>query len=162
MANEVTKLEDVLKPEVKEVQIEDKYLHVPALHDGYTGTVHGTYVYQVTKDGSDYKISEVLYDYEDDDKSYLSDAPVVMTDGDIIFFTTRTTKDPYNFPAVSEEELTDSDVKEKQILQAFLAFAEDEFNLGEYNVFLADDPYIYGEENESDDSEDSEDSEAEE
>lgn len=153
---EKTRLEDVLKPSVTEVNIEDKYLHVPTLSDGYTGTVHGTYVYQVKKEGNDYKVAEVLYD-EEKDKTYLSDEFIIMTDGDIIFFMTRTTSDPYNFPAVSEEKLKDSDVKEKQVLQAFIAFAEDEFKLGVYNVFLADDPYIYGEEDNGGDNGNAED-----
>lgn len=143
MAKEAIQIADLLKPSVPTVALDGKYLQVPALSDGYTGTVHGTYVYEVKKSGADYKVSELLIDPEDPSKFIVSDEPIIMTDGDTIFYVTRTTKDPYNFPAVSEATVASHEVKEKQILQAFLAFAEDKFNFGVYNCFLADDPYVY-------------------
>lgn len=144
MAKEVIKIADLLKPSVASVDLDGKYLQVTALSDGYTGTVDGTYVYEVKKNGADYKVNEMLYSAKDDTFS-LSDEPIIMTDGDTIFYITRTTKDPYNFPAVSEAEVASHEVLEKQILQAFIAFAEDKFKFGNYNVFLAEDPYVYGE-----------------
>lgn len=144
MAKEVIKIADLLKPSVDTITLDGKYLQVNALSDGYTGTVEGTYVYEVKKSESNYKVNEVLYSAKDNSFS-LSDEPIIMTDGDTIFYITHTTKDPYNFAEVAEAEVAGHELKEKQILQAFLAFAEGKFKFGEYNVFLAEDPYVYGE-----------------
>lgn len=144
MAKEVINIADLLKPSVTVIELDGKYLQVNALSDGYTDTVAGTYVYEVKKDVSDYKVNELLYSADDDTFS-LSDEPIIMTDGSTIFYVTHTTKDPYNFAEVAEAEVAGHELMEKQILQAFLAFAEDKFKFGEYNVFLAEDPYVYGE-----------------
>lgn len=143
MAATSKKLVDLLKPSVKEVQIKDKYLRVETISDGYTGTVNGTYVYKVEEKGGDYKVGKFLTGK--DGKQYVNENSIIMTDGDIIFFTTHTTKYPYEFPIVNQEKIESYDVKEKQVLQAFIAFVEDEFKSGVYNVFIEDEPDLYGE-----------------
>lgn len=141
MAKEIANIADLLKPSVGAVELDGKYLVVSTLSDGYTGTVQGAYAYEVKKSGTDYKVSELIYD-KGKNKFTPADAPIIMTDDDTIFFVTRTLIDPYNYPVISEATVKAHEVKEKQVLQAFIAFAEDRFKLGVYNVFLADDPYI--------------------
>lgn len=145
MAKVVKTIEHLLSPNTATVEIADQNLLVFTNSDGYTGTVKGTYVYAVTKAGEDYKVNELIYDAKTD-KAVPSDEPIIITDGDELFFITNTLKDPYNFATVNNETLTAKDNKEKQVLQAFLAFAEDRFKFGNYNVFLAEDPAITQEE----------------
>lgn len=143
MANEITKIEDLLT-QTEPVVLADKFLHVSAISDGYTGTVNGTYVYAIKKEGTEYKVAELLYEAETDTFTENPD-PVILTDGNTIFYVTRTTSDPYDFPAISEEVVKEFETKEKQVLQAFLAFVADQFNFGNYNTFLTETPYVYGE-----------------
>ncbi|CAD0300370.1 hypothetical protein [Enterococcus phage vB_EfaH_149] len=147
MAKEILNIEDLLKPETLKVAIDGKYLIVPTLSDGFTGTVAGGYAYAVTKKGTDYTVNELIYNQKDNTFKP-SDEPIIITDDNEIFFITRTLEDPYNYPVVATEKLKTKDVKEKQVLQAFLAFADDRFKLGVYNVFLADEPFVYGDKTE--------------
>lgn len=141
MADKITKVEELLAS-ADPIELADKFLLVSTDSDGFTGTVAGTYVYAITKSGADYKVAESLYNAETGETS-ISDEPVIMTDGDTIFFVTRTTKEPYEFPAVSTATVQEHEVLEKQVLQAFLAFVEDRFKFGVYNAFLASDPVVY-------------------
>lgn len=141
MADKITKIEELLAS-ADPIELADKFLLVSTDSDGFTGTVAGTYVYAIAKSGTDYKVAESLYNAETGETS-ISDEPVIMTDGDTIFFVTRTTKEPYEFPAVSTAVVQEHEVLEKQVLQAFLAFVEDRFKFGVYNAFLASDPVVY-------------------
>lgn len=143
MANEITKIEDLLT-QTEPVVIADKFLHVSTISDGYTNTVGGTYVYAVKAEGEDYAVAEMLYNAETG-KLTQSPDPVILTNGNTIFYVARTTSDPYDFPVIGEETVQSFETKEKQVLQAFLAFAKDNFSLGIYNSFLAETPYVYGE-----------------
>nr|DAI05892.1 MAG TPA: hypothetical protein [Herelleviridae sp.] len=144
MAQVIKNIEDLLKPSVVQVDIADQFIVTSALSDGYTGTVHGNYVYKVTKTGTDYKVNELIYDAKKNEYTP-SDEPIIITDDNEIFFITNTLKDPYNFATVNAVELVATDVKEKQVLQAFIAFAEDRFKFANYNSFLADNPFVLGE-----------------
>lgn len=135
------KIIDLLKPSASDIFLDKKYLVVDTISDGFTGTVQGGYSYLVTKTGEEYAVNELIYDV-DKDTFNPSDEPIIVTDGDQIFFVTRTLKDPYNYPVISAEKLRANDKKEAQVLQAFLAFAEDRFKLANYNVFIADEPCV--------------------
>lgn len=138
---EIASLVDLLKPSVTTLELDGKYLVASTLSDGYTGTVKGTYVFEVKKTEDNYKVNELIYN-KDKGTFEASDEPIIVTDENTIFFVTRTMSDPYNYPVISKETVKATEVKEKQILQAFIAFVEDRFKLGKYNVFLAKDPYI--------------------
>lgn len=144
MAQVAKNIEELLKPSVLTVDIADQFIIAPALSDGYTGTVHGNYVYKITKTGTDYKVNELIYDSKKNEFTP-SDEPIIITDDNEIFFITNTLADPYNFAIVNAVKLVETDIKEKQVLQAFIAFAEDRFKFANYNVFLADDPFLFGE-----------------
>lgn len=61
---------------------------------------------------------------------------VVYTNGDTVFYVTRTTKDPYNHAVISELVVEEGMEKDKRTLQAFQLFSDDLFSIGNYNVFL--------------------------
>lgn len=145
MAKEATKIVDLLTPDVETVNIKDKFLHVPTISDGFTNTVNGTYVYAVEEDNGDYKVSRYLYNPETDEKKPSED-PVIVTDGNTIFFITHTL-DTIDTPAmIEQEEIQEYESKEKQVLQAFLAFVDSEHGFIMHTSFLSDESYAYGEE----------------
>lgn len=116
------------------VDINNKYLEVKTIADGYTGTHNGVYSYKVVQEDSEY----FVYPVETDGKGTLitrKKSPIIYTDGDIVYFVVSTVTDPYEHPIIREEDIKGLD-KAKQVLQAFLAFAYDNFTLGVYNVFF--------------------------
>ena len=116
-------------------ELNGKFLVVETLSDGYTGTVNGHYNYEVVTKGEDYEIYPTLWNNE---KSQFvkADEMVVYTNGDTVFYVTRTTKDPYNHAVISELIVEEGMDKDKRTLQAFRLFADDLFSIGNYNVFL--------------------------
>lgn len=133
MAKEV--LKDVIFQEGK-VDINNKYLEVRTIADGYTGTHQGAYAYKVVQEGEEY----FVYPIETDGKGTLitrKKSPIIYTDGDVVYFVVSTVTEPYEHPIIREEDIKGLD-KAKQVLQAFLAFAYDSFTLGVYNVFFTD------------------------
>ena len=102
-----------------------------------------------------------VYPVETDGKGTLitrKKSPIIYTDGDIVYFVVSTVTDPYEHPIIREEDIKGLD-KAKQVLQAFLAFAYDNFTLGVYNVFFTDTKDAFGVKDSSDeDAENFEDS----
>lgn len=116
-------------------ELNGKFLVVETLSDGYTGTVNGHYNYEVVTKGEDYEIYPTLWNNEKA-QFVKADEMVVYTNGDTVFYVTRTTKDPYNHAVISELIVEEGMDKDKRILQAFQLFADDLFSIGNYNVFL--------------------------
>jgi len=139
------------------VDINNKYLEVKTNADGYTGTHNGVYSYKVVQEGEEY----FVYPVETDGKGTLvtrKKSPIIYTDGDIVYFVVSTVTDPYEHPIIREEDIKGLD-KAKQVLQAFLAFAYDNFTLGVYNVFFTNTEDAFGVKDSSDeDAENFEDS----
>lgn len=139
MAKEV--LKDVIFQN-ESVDINNKYLEVKTIADGYTGTHNGVYSYKVVQEGEEY----FVYPVETDGKGTLitrKKSPIIYTDGDIVYFVVSTVTDPYEHPIIREEDIKGLD-KAKQVLQAFLAFAYDNFTLGVYNVFFTNTEDAFG------------------
>lgn len=116
-------------------ELNGKFLVVETLSDGYTGTVNGHYNYEVVTKGEDYEIYPTLWNNEKA-QFVKADEMVVYTNGDTVFYVTRTTKDPYNHAIISELIVEEGMDKDKRTLQAFRLFADDLFSIGNYNVFL--------------------------
>lgn len=116
-------------------ELNGKFLVVETLSDGYTGTVNGHYNYEVVTNGEDYEIYPTLWNNEKA-QFVKADEMVVYTNGDTVFYVTRTTKDPYNHAVISELIVEEGMDKDKRTLQAFRLFADDLFSIGNYNVFL--------------------------
>ncbi|UPW35397.1 virion protein 4 [Enterococcus phage vB_OCPT_Bop] len=116
-------------------ELNGKFLVVETLSDGYTGTVNGHYNYEVVTKGEDYEIYPTLWNNEKA-QFVKADEMVVYTNGDTVFYVTRTTKDPYNHAVISELIVEEGMDKDKRTLQAFRLFADDLFSIGNYNVFL--------------------------
>lgn len=116
-------------------ELNGKFLVVETLSDGYTGTVNGHYNYEVVTRGEDYEIYPTLWNNEKA-QFVKADEMVVYTNGDTVFYVTRTTKDPYNHAVISELIVEEGMDKDKRTLQAFRLFADDLFSIGNYNVFL--------------------------
>lgn len=139
------------------VDINNKYLEVKTIADGYTGTHNGVYSYKVVQEGEEY----FVYPVETDGKGTLitrKKSPIIYTDGDIVYFVVSTVTEPYEHPIIREEDIKGLD-KAKQVLQAFLAFAYDNFTLGVYNVFFTNTEDAFGVKDSSDeDAENFEDS----
>ncbi|AVR55603.1 Ig domain containing protein [Staphylococcus phage phiSA_BS2] len=154
MAKEV--LKDVIFQN-ETVDINNKYLEVKTIADGYTGTHNGVYSYKVVQEGEEY----FVYPVETDGKGTLitrKKSPIIYTDGDIVYFVVSTVTEPYEHPVIREEDIKGLD-KAKQVLQAFLAFAYDNFTLGVYNVFFTNTEDAFGVKDSSDqDAENFEDS----
>ena len=126
-------INDVLKQD--SVTIADKYLQVKVNRDGYTRTHEGQYSYKVVED----KGELFLFPVQTDGRGTLNvmkNSPVAYTDGDNIHFVVNTVVDPYNHSFIRTENIKGLD-KGKQLIQAFLAFVEDRFKFGVYNVFVA-------------------------
>lgn len=124
---------DILKQD--SVTVTDKYLQVKVNRDGYTRTHEGQYAYKVVEDNGEL----FLFPVETDGRgtlNVLKDAPIAYTDGDNIHFVVNTVVDPYNHSFIRTEDIKGLD-KGKQLIQAFLAFVEDRFKFGVYNVFVA-------------------------
>ncbi|QEP29603.1 major tail protein [Enterococcus phage PEf771] len=130
MTMELTNLSAKTLPELN-----GKFLVVETLSDGYTGTVNGHYNYEVVTKGEDYEIYPTLWNNEKA-QFVKADEMVVYTNGDTVFYVTRTTKDPYNHAVISELIVEEGMDKDKRTLQAFRLFADDLFSIGNYNVFL--------------------------
>ncbi|UVD42986.1 hypothetical protein [Enterococcus phage TJE1] len=116
-------------------ELNGKFLVVETLSDGYTGTVNGHYNYEVVTKGEDYEIYPTLWNNEKE-QFVRADEMVVYTNGDTVFYVTRTTKDPYNHAVISELVVEEGMEKDKRTLQAFQLFSDDLFSIGNYNVFL--------------------------
>ena len=116
-------------------ELHGKFLVVETLSDGYTGTVNGHYNYEVVTKGEDYEIYPTLWNNEKA-QFVKADEMVVYTNGDTVFYVTRTIKDPYNHAVISELIVEEGMDKDKRTLQAFQLFADDLFSIGNYNVFL--------------------------
>uniref|UniRef100_A0AAU8GRT9 Ig domain containing protein n=1 Tax=Mammaliicoccus phage MSShimriz1 TaxID=3230127 RepID=A0AAU8GRT9_9VIRU len=127
-------IREVLKQET--VTVKDKYLQVKTFRDGYTRTHEGQYSYKVVEQGTDL----FLFPVQTDGKGVLKvmkNSPIAYTDGDNIHFVVNTLTDPYTQAFIRTEDIKGLD-KGKQLIQAFLAFVEDRFRFGVYNVFVAD------------------------
>ncbi|AYJ73527.1 major tail protein [Enterococcus phage EfV12-phi1] len=116
-------------------ELNGKFLVVETLSDGYTGIVNGHYNYEVVTKGEDYEIYPTLWNNEKA-QFVKANEMVVYTNGDTVFYVTRTTKDPYNHAVISELIVEEGMDKDKRTLQAFRLFADDLFSIGNYNVFL--------------------------
>lgn len=124
---------DILQQET--VTLANKYLQVKVEQDGYTRTHRGQYAYKVVEDAGEL----FLFPVQTDGKGVLhvmKKSPIAYTDGDNIHFVVNTLVDPYNTSFIRTEDIKGLD-KGKQLVQAFLAFVEDRFKFGVYNVFVA-------------------------
>lgn len=122
--------------------LDGKFLMVNTIQDAYTRTYKGNHPYRVVKTGEDYAVYSVYQTAEH--KLVNQKYPIIQTDGDIIFFTVRTTVDPYNFAYSASEDIKGKN-KEKELLHAFNEFIRAEFNFGgptAYQLFITDDLFV--------------------
>lgn len=119
------------------VDLKDKILRVKIDRDGYTRTHEGQYNYVVDTDS---KGELIVYPLQTDGKGefqVMLKSPIIYTSGDEIHFVVNTVTDPYTHAFTRTENIKGKD-KGAQVLQAFLAFVENRFQLGIYNIFVAD------------------------
>ena len=96
----------------------------------------GEYAFSVAKVGTnDYAIYPMIVQ----NGAYApADSPVIQTQGDNIFFTTRSDFAP-NIDDIDQLETVQSyESKQAQVLQAFVAYAEREFAMANYNIVMTD------------------------
>lgn len=139
MAKE-TKLIDLITGK-EPIELDGMYLCAKTERDGYTETHQGNYWYLVEKDGVNYKVTPSNLD-EKTGKFVKTDDPIIITEDTFVFYVVGTNRDSYTFPILRKEEITSAEVLEKQILQAFIAFIEDRFRFGVYNIFVVEDPTV--------------------
>lgn len=125
-------LQEVLTQDT--VTLKDKYLQVRTEQDGYTRTHRGIYSYICKEQDGELFLFPIQLDGRGT-INVMKDSPVVYTDGDNIHFVVNTLFDPYHQSFIRTENIKGLD-KGKQLVQAFLAFIEDRFRLGVYNVFI--------------------------
>ena len=131
--------EDAFKED--EVAIEDKFLVVETNHDGYTNTHLGQYAFRVLLEDEEYKVFPI---YLRDDGVYVNEKyPIIQTDGELVFFSTNTTIDPYGATHVEEIPVLEEMSKEKAVLHAFEAYVKDAFRLAVYHIMLVEDEDRY-------------------
>lgn len=131
------KVNDLLLGEAP-IVLEGKHLCVKAERDGYTGTHQGNYWYAIAKSlEGDYTVTPQKYDVET--KGFVAgDDPIILTKDDVIYYVVGTNLDSYTFPILAEADIEVGKI-EKQVLQAFKAYASDKFRFGNYNLFLEGD-----------------------
>lgn len=119
--------------------IEDTFLVIDTIQDGYFNIYKGLHPFRVIKDiTGDYAVYPVFWS----GKKKLTNEPypIIRTVGEDVFFVKRTLNDPYNGPDLDEVQ-SNSATTEHKILDAFNVFAQSEFNLGHPNpvhVFIGD------------------------
>lgn len=124
------------------VTLDGKFLMVDTIQDAYTRTYKGNHPYRVIKKDEEYAVYPVYQTAEN--KLVNEKYPIIQTDGDVIFFTVRTTVDPYNFAYSASQDIAGKN-KEKELLHAFNEFIKDEFNFGgpaPYQLFITDDLFV--------------------
>lgn len=121
------------------VDIKDKYLVIDTIQDGYFNIYKGLHPFRVVSEGEDLAVYPVYW--SGDNKLTNEPYPIIRTVGEDVFFTKRTTNDPYNGPDLTTVQ-SNSQTTEHKVLDAFNVFAHDEFTLGYPNpihVFIGDD-----------------------
>ena len=129
-----TDIQELLKKPT--VDLTDKVITVKTDRDGYTRTHEGQYNYIVKDEGGKLFVYPIQTDGEGT-FHVMKKSPIIYTDGDNIHFVVNTVTDPYTEAFIRTENIKGLD-KGKQLLQAFLAFVENRFQLGIYNIFVAD------------------------
>lgn len=132
------------------VVLDGAFLCASTLRDGYTDTYSGKHWYKVEKtvtgepeaQVTSYKVSPATYDKETDALVVTGD-PIILTEGDLIFYIVGTNRDSYTFPVLKQEAVTETQELEKQVLQAFLAFIADRFRFGLQHLYLVDETSTY-------------------
>lgn len=140
---EKVNLVDLLAQE-EPIELEKKFLTATTISDGYTGTYQGDHLFLVEKEGADYTVSPVAWD-EEKAEFKVADAPIITTDDKTVFFVVSTTDKPYEHAGIKSVTIGEKEVLEKQVIQAFLAFIHDEYQLGIYNAFISGEPVLAGE-----------------
>lgn len=125
---------ELLKQET--VEVANKYLQVVTHRDGYTRTHEGKYSYKVVDKSGELFIFPVQTDGYGK-LQVMVESPIAYTDGNNIHFVVNTLTDPYTQAFIRTEEISGLN-KGKQLIQAFLAFIEDRFRFGIYNIFVVD------------------------
>lgn len=134
---------EALKAE--KVDIEDNFLVVDTIQQGYFNIYKGLHPFKVLKSGEDYAVYPVYWE-KHEDKKRMSNGPhpIIRTvDGDV-FFVKQTLNDPYNGPDLGKVQSTSKTVEHK-VLDAFNVFAQSEFNLGypePIHLFITDEKGI--------------------
>lgn len=141
--SEKTNIKDMLLDPEK-IDLDGKFLCAETTRDGYTETIEGHNWYQVTKEGADYKVIPM---HTEGTKEGLvaGEDPIIVTDEGYVYFIVGTNRDSYSFPILNKEPINEKTTVEVQVLQAFMAFAYDEFRFGGYNIFLMDELAISSE-----------------
>lgn len=117
------------------LDLEDAVLVVETISDSYTRTYGGKHGFRVVKTGDDYEVFELI-----DGEQH--DLPIILTDGDNVFYTAQTKINPYVFAYPEAVKVGDEIDKERAVLKAFLAFAHGEYQFGPsapFQVFLIKD-----------------------
>lgn len=124
--------------EASNVDIVDKFLVIDTIQDGYFNIYKGLHPYRVIEDNGDLAVYPTHW--SENDALTNGPYPIIRTIGDDVFFTKQTRNDPYNGPNIIEMKENFAS-KEHKILDAFNAFVQSEFTLGEphpIHVFIAD------------------------
>lgn len=118
------------------IDIGGTVLIVTAKNFPYPHFSQGEYAFSVAKVGSsDYAIYPMVVQAG----AYVpADAPIIQTQGNNIFFATRSDLAP-NIDDIDQLETVQSyENKQAQVLQAFVAYAEREFAMANYNIVMTD------------------------
>lgn len=154
LSSHFTKPSDNALPDVSK----DCYLRVNTRQDGYHSIDDGGKLYVIKQDGADYGIYHA-HSYKYDavlrggkheptkvDSYYIDDVPVVMSDGDNVYFDARDTTSPYD---IVERVSTYKRAKDSEILydvlQAFCAYAYSVYRFTEGYESLVKPPIEIGE-----------------
>ncbi|QNO01302.1 hypothetical protein [Lactobacillus phage Lbab1] len=118
------------------LDIDGNVLVITTKNFPYPHFSRGKYAFSVKKVGGD---NYAIYPMVVQGGAYVpADSPVVQTQGDNIFFTTRSDLAP-NIDDIDQLEKVQSyEKKQAQVLQAFVAYAEREFAMANYNIVMTD------------------------
>lgn len=117
------------------IDLAGAFLSVDTHEDSYTRTYGGKHGFEVVKTGDEYEVFEVL-------DGVRQDMPIILTDGDNVFYTAQTKINPYVFAYPEAISVSDEADKERAVLKAFMAFAYGEYQFGPsapFHVFLIKD-----------------------
>lgn len=128
---EKLKIKDILQNE-KKYNLDGAVLSVTTHQDSYTKVYGGVHGYKIVKTEDEYGVFELI-------DGVKHDLPIILTDGEQVFYTAQTRINPYDFPYSRVIPVTAELTKDKAVLEAFLAFIQEEYQFGPsrpFHVFI--------------------------
>lgn len=137
MATEKKQIGELLQ-DTQNPNIDKAFIQVKTNANGFLGTYKGYYTYYVSQENGEYFVYPIEGVKENELLVY-KNSTIIYTDSDNIHFVVKTLKDPFDHPAVESHELNGRS-KEKAVLDAFLAFAENRFEFGDWHTEISHQP----------------------